>query len=51
MKLIIHGGFFSESKTNPEMKYAKQAGTAGDCAIWAINIFKPIMPLRPWFIR
>ena len=25
MKLIIHGGFFSESKTNAEMKYAKQA--------------------------
>ena len=24
MKLIIHGGFFSEWKTNPEVKYAKQ---------------------------
>src|SRR6201989_337193 len=24
MKLIIHGGFFSESKTNQEMKQAKQ---------------------------
>src|ERR1700712_5003933 len=24
MKLIIHGGFFSESKTNQEMKLAKQ---------------------------
>src|SRR5471030_514041 len=24
MKLIIHGGFFSESKTNQEVKHAKQ---------------------------
>ena len=24
MKLIIHGGFFNEWKTNPEVKYAKQ---------------------------
>jgi L-asparaginase len=24
MKLIIHGGFFSESRTNQEMKHAKQ---------------------------
>ena len=24
MKLIIHGGFFSEWKTNQEVKYAKQ---------------------------
>ena len=31
MKLIIHGGFFSESRTNQELKRAKTGSIKGDC--------------------